>query len=365
MSADKVYPENYQNQLNDKVKWLEQEFKAFTPPPLEVFESKPIHFRQRAEFKIWHEGDKSNFAMYKKGEYKKPYTVENFEVGSQLINELMAALLPHINSNEILRQRLFQVEFLTGQSGDALITMIYHKPLDEEWQRQALKLQSTLGTAIIGRSKKQKLVLERDHIIETLTIDNKQYRYEQVESSFTQPNAGICEKMVSWAMSCTHSTPGDMLELYCGNGNFTIPLATQFDKVLATEISKTSVNSAHTNFDLNQQHNIKIARMSAEEISEALDQKREFRRLKEIELTEYSFSTVLVDPPRAGLDELTEKMVCRFDNILYISCNPETLKQNLAHICKTHRIEKMAMFDQFPYTNHIETGVWLSRHKSD
>jgi tRNA (uracil-5-)-methyltransferase len=72
-------------------------------------------------------------------------------------------------------------------------------------------------------------------------------------------------------------------------------------------------------------------------------------------------NTVFVDPPRAGLDEHTEKMVAAFDSIIYISCNPETLAANLAHICQTHNISRFAMFDQFPYTHHMECGVFLER----
>ena len=46
---------------------------------------------------------------------------------------------------------------------------------------------------------------------------------------------------------------------------------------------------------------------------------------------------------------------------LYISCNPETLAQNIAQLHDTHRIERCALFDQFPYTHHMESGVLLVR----
>ena len=49
------------------------------------------------------------------------------------------------------------------------------------------------------------------------------------------------------------------------------------------------------------------------------------------------------------------------DHILYISCNPETLAANLQQITKTHRVVKAALFDQFPWTHHIESGVYLER----
>jgi tRNA (uracil-5-)-methyltransferase len=101
--------------------------------------------------------------------------------------------------------------------------------------------------------------------------------------------------------------------------------------------------------------------MSSEEFVEAMDKKREFRRLKNIDLDTYAFSSVFVDPPRAGLDAATVSMVQRFDNIIYISCNPETLINNLQILTQTHTINSLAAFDQFPYSDHLETGVILSK----
>ena len=48
-------------------------------------------------------------------------------------------------------------------------------------------------------------------------------------------------------------------------------------------------------------------------------------------------------------------------SVLYISCNPETLGDNLATLSATHNIESLAFFDQFPYTHHLESGVVLSK----
>ena len=198
-------------------------------------------------------------------------------------------------------------------------------------------------------------------MIEALSVGGRQFQYQQVENSFTQPNARVNEKMLAWASQHSASNGGDLVELYCGNGNFTVALAANFDKVLATEISKTSVKSAHYNFNLNQVENIHVARMSAEDFSSALAGERAFRRLRDIDLNDYRFSTVLVDPPRAGLDQATESLITQFDNIIYISCNPNTLHHNLQTISQTHRIEHMAVFDQFPYTDHIECGVILKK----
>ncbi|WP_439136111.1 tRNA (uridine(54)-C5)-methyltransferase TrmA, partial [Pseudomaricurvus sp.] len=315
MAINSVYPDQYHAQLNDKIQRVTEQFAQFSPPELEAFESPASHFRMRAEFKIWHEQDQAHYAMFQPGEYKKPFMIEEFPVGSLLINQLMPLLLEAINADTLLSRRLFQVEFLTTLSGQAVISLIYHRPLDEIWAEKAKTLAEQLKVHIIGRSRKQKLVIGQDYVVETLEVNGKQYQYQQVETGFTQPNAKVCESMLSWALSGAGNLSGDLLELYCGNGNFTIPLSEAFDKVLATEISKTSVNSAQYNLKANNVSNVAIARMSSEELSQAMDKEREFRRLKDIDLDSYQFSTVFVDPPRAGLDEHTTNIVKGFDNI--------------------------------------------------
>ncbi len=361
MSIAKVYPEQYQQQLEEKVQVLTEKFSAFPMPGLEVFESPPTHYRMRAEFKIWQQDGQAHYAMFEPGDPKTPVFIEDFPIGSERINNLMTPLLDAINASDLLRLKLFQVEFLTTLAGEALITLIYHKALDEQWQAIALQLESALDCHIIGRSRKQKLVLSQDFVTEHLNIRDRVFSYQQVEASFTQPNAAICTKMLNWTMDCTDNSEGDLLELYCGNGNFTAPLATQFEKVVATEISKTSVRSAETNFAANAIDNVKIARMSSEEFSQAMDKVRSFRRLKDIELDDYKFSSIFVDPPRAGMDEHTTEVCKRFDTILYISCNPDTLLENLRSINLTHEVKRFALFDQFPYTHHMECGVLLHK----
>ncbi|MEH6616970.1 MAG: tRNA (uridine(54)-C5)-methyltransferase TrmA, partial [Porticoccus sp.] len=351
---------NYQQQLDEKLAELSSDFAELALPKIDIHSSEPLHFRMRAEFRIWHENGSAHFAMNQPGE-KRPYIIEDFPIGSQQINQLMPLLLVEINASEILSRRLFSAEFLTTLSGEALITLIYHKPLNDEWQEVALKLQKQLGVAIIGRSRKQKTVLDRDYVIEKLHVSGKEYQYQQVETGFTQPNARVNQKMLEWALKQSTQCGGDLVELYCGNGNFTCVLAQNFNRVLATEISKISVRSAQHNFEANDIDNITIVRMSSEEFTEALNGVRPFRRLKDIDLNSYNFSTIFVDPPRAGLDDATVDLVKRFDIIIYISCNPTTLKANLISMGDTHNIESFAVFDQFPYTHHLESGVLLKK----
>ena len=355
-----IDPQNYAQQLEEKLHTLKALFSELSLPTIDVYESEPLNFRMRAEFRIWHEHGQAHYAMNRPGE-KRPYIIHDFPIGSVLINNLMPPLLEAINADSTLSKRLFSVEFLTTLSGETLITLIYHKPLDEQWQSVARSLSDKLGAGIIGRSRKQKIVLDKDYVVEHLRVEGKTLAYQQVENSFTQPNAGVNEKMLTWALDNSRSIGGDLLELYCGNGNFTCVLAKNYDRVLATEISKVSVRSAQHNFAANNIDNVDVVRMSSEDFTLALNSVRPFRRLKGIDLTSYNFSTVFVDPPRAGLDDETVKLVSRFDHILYISCNPETLKDNLNQLQATHTIARFAVFDQFPYTHHLECGALLTK----
>jgi len=162
-------------------------------------------------------------------------------------------------------------------------------------------------------------------------------------------------------LDVTRHARGDLLELYCGNGNFSLALARNFNRVLATEIAKPSVAAAQYNIAANQIENVEIIRMAAEEFTQAMNGEREFNRLKGIDLNSYQCETVFVDPPRSGLDNATLSMVQAYPRILYISCNPTTLCENLDTLSQTHQIERLALFDQFPYTHHMECGVLLTR----
>ncbi len=363
MALPVVDPSQYDIQLNDKKTNIEQQFAEFNLPPIELFESERTAYRLRAEFRVWHEGDDLYYVMFKPGDKHQHTRLETCPMVSESIQEVMFKLLDYLRPNELLRRRLFQVDFLSTLSGELIISLLYHKPLDEDWIEEAKKLKLHFGIHFIGRSRKTKIVLDQDFAIEKMSVGGRELIYKQVENSFTQPNGGVCVQMLEWAQSVTEKAGGDLVELYCGNGNFTMALAQNFNRVIATEIAKVSVNAAQYNIEANQVDNVKILRMSSEEFSQALQGVREFRRLKqsEVDLNSYNFSTVLVDPPRSGLDDETVKQVAEYDNIVYVSCNPDTLQTNLKQLMQTHALQRFAIFDQFPYTHHLECGVYLTR----
>ncbi|MBF8743107.1 tRNA (uridine(54)-C5)-methyltransferase TrmA [Pseudomonas guariconensis] len=354
-------PSAYIPQLEAKAARLRELLAPFGAPEPAVFDSPREHYRLRAEFRLWREDGQRHYAMFAPGEKHKAILIDDFPIASQRINELMPRLKAAWQASEELSNRLFQVEFLTTLAGDAMVTMCYHRPLDDAWEVAARQLAADLGVSLVGRSKGKRLVIGRDYAVEKLEVAGRVFSYRQPEGAFTQPNGAVNQKMLSWAFEALGQRDDDLLELYCGNGNFTLPLATRVRQVLATEISKTSVNAALSNLDENGVGNVRLVRLSAEELTQALNDVRPFRRLEGIDLKSYAFGTVFVDPPRAGMDPDTCELTRRFERILYISCNPETLAANIAQLHDTHRIERCALFDQFPYTHHMESGVLLVR----
>ena len=362
-----LYDKNYDEQLNYKIQREKNRFSNLTTCDFDIIKSTPKNFRNRAEFRVWWEKDEQNnkdILTYAMNDFKKEILkIDSCEIVNEDIKNLMPKLLTELEKSMILSFRLFAIEFLVSSTSDMLVTLIYHKKLEDEWINFAREIEQKLNIKIIGRSRKQKIVLSSDFINENLNINNQEFKFAYEENGFIQPNTSVNIKMIEWVLNNIEKSNKDLCELYCGGGNFTIPLSTKFNKVIATEISKTSIKSALRNCAINDISKIEFVRMSAEEFVQALNNVRAFNRLRNINLKDYNFDTMFMDPPRSGLDDTTRALAKDFDQIIYISCNPETLHRDLKELVKTHEIVKFALFDQFAFTNHIESGVILKKIK--
>lgn len=378
-------PENYQAYLQQKIDAISSMLKqAVLSTPhgadsgidqvaIEVHPSIPEHYRMRGEFAVYHhDDDHFDFVMYEKNSKpRKRIVVNEFPGCTVAINQAMALLREFAPGFAELRYKLFEADFLSNQKGEVVISLIYHKPINEAlWQAQASEFRKLcaergLTCSLLAHARKQSLANGNDYVIETIDTIRGPIYLKQVEGTFSQPNATACKAMLNFALSCVQDCANqDLIELYCGSGTFTVTLAPCFRKVFATEVARVPTLTAAYNMALNHITNLKLARLSALEVTEALNGVREFKRLKEqeIDLRTYDFKTLLIDPPRAGLqDEAALSFTAQYDRIIYISCGPEALASDLKYLTKTHRITKLAFFDQFPYTEHLESGVLLER----
>lgn len=368
--------DNYQTYLKEKttlaISLLQN--NNLVIPTAQIYPSKSANFRDRCEYDVFFNDDKSfDYIMYQKKDKEKQRIIinQNPQV-SKHINLLMQDLKENLISYPQLCHKLFEIDFLANSTGNIIATLHYHKKLDENWLDEAIELKKKIlstnkyqSVDFVGRSRGIKFCTGSDYIFQAIDYQEKTLLLKQIEGTFTQPNNSTCRHMINFALSCLENhEQDDLIELYCGSGTFTLPMSFKCRKIFATELSRIPTANALDNLRTNNINNVAIARLSAQEVCEALNNKREFYRLKSqnINLKDYNFKTVFIDPPREGLvSDSAREFISGFDNIIYISCGLESLAEDLKYFSSSHDIKKLAFFDQFAYTKHLESGVFLQR----
>ncbi len=161
MTPEHLPTEQYEAQLAEKVARLQSMMAPFSGSVPEVFRSPVSHYRMRAEFRLWHDGDDLYHIMFDQ-QTKSRIRVDTFPAASQLINTLMKAMIAGVRDNHALRHKLFQIDYLTTLSNRAVVSLLYHKKLDEEWREAATALRDALraqglNVHLIGRATKTKI----------------------------------------------------------------------------------------------------------------------------------------------------------------------------------------------------------------
>ena len=147
----------------------------------EIYLSPATGYRARAEFGF----SKNYFTMVS---HKHKIYMDQSSIPHPSIQQLMPNLLSKINKSEIIKKKLFQVNFRTSGT-KVLATLIYHKPLEEDWIQAAKNIQdSLLNISIIGRSKKQKVIIGEEDLELLCNYANSSFKILQNDSVFFQPN---------------------------------------------------------------------------------------------------------------------------------------------------------------------------------
>ena len=165
--------------------------------------------------------------------------------------------------------------------------------------------------------------------------------------SFFQINRDICSKLFNLIIK--EITPNEtILDLYCGVGTLGINASKNAKKAYGIEIVKNAVLNAITNSKINKRDNIYYM---LGDVSVCLP------KIKD------NIDTIIVDPPRAGLDKKTKETILNFNanKIIYVSCDPITLSRDLKELSIKYNITNIQGLDMFPFTHHIETLCILER----
>ena len=325
-----------------------QDISKYYPKKIITHLSPANFYRSRCEFGY----SKESYVMH---DDKSKIYIKSFDIGVKSIQLLMPILLELINNSFEIKNKLFQINFRSNSKNNVLVTLIYHKNISEELINKIEQIKKKLKVEIIIRAKNQ--TYPKDNIYLQDLITSKNIKIFQTDNSFYQPNSFLLSKMIDKVKSLVKH-PTDLIELYCGVGTFTLPLSKLFKNVFASENDRKSIKCLNKAIIDNNISNIHSARLSATEVDELLKGKN-FRRMGEINIKSYDFSHILVDPPRCGLTDEVVKFLKGFENIIYISCNPETYIKDIK-LLKDHKIKDIEIFDQFPNTKHLEIVSILS-----
>ncbi len=176
-------------------------------------------------------------------------------------------------------------------------------------------------------------------------------------TDFTQVNHAVNQVLVSRAISLLDLKPNDrVIDLFCGIGNFTLPIATMAKEVLGIEGSKTLTTRALENAKYNQ-----------------LDHKTQFQQSNLFEVSPDDVENWgradkwLIDPPREGAMEVCKALQSVSKEflpkrIVYVSCNPKTLARDVAILTHelSYQLNQAGIINMFPHTSHIESIAVLT-----
>jgi 23S rRNA (uracil1939-C5)-methyltransferase len=170
---------------------------------------------------------------------------------------------------------------------------------------------------------------------------------------FIQVNGEVNQRLVSLALAELAVQPGDkVLDLFCGLGNFTLPLARLTDRVTGVEGDADLVARARQNGKRNGLEQV------------AFHQADLFAQAPDAPWLKQRYDRILLDPPRAGAREI----IARFPQlgakrVVYVSCHPATLARDAKLLVEEqgYRLQRCAVLDMFPHTSHVESLAVFSR----
>lgn len=180
----------------------------------------------------------------------------------------------------------------------------------------------------------------------SFTAYGEKYRYDA--TSFFQGNPFLIEQLIETAVK--NADGALALDLYCGVGLFTLPLARKFEKVIGIEGYEKAIDFAEKNVEQARLSNVEF---NCENVAEWLKENAE-------KLINPDF--ILLDPPRAGTEKNIIESLLKISpkQISYVSCEPSTLARDLKILTENnYTIEEITAFDLFPQTHHVETVVRL------
>ncbi len=328
-------------------------------PPLSA--PDPWGYRSRLQLKLHGGVQEFRIGFFAPGSHTVVDLPGGCPVAHPALNQALALLRPVVE--EFPQRNLIpQIDLAAGDDGAVVMTVHYQgeqpRMVEEFWRRHQGRLAPIAG-AVLRRGKRGPVtkLFGRQRLTYALFLPaddgaGEELRLAFSAGSFSQVNYGQNRALVQMALEWSSPAVGErVLDLCCGNGNFSLPFARRAGEVVGLETGEGSVADARRNAVLHRMNNVRF---------EVLDGAVGLRRF--IAAGE-RFDLVILDPPRGGAAEMSHLLGgVGAARILYVSCDPQTLGRDLAALQKGgYRVVKSRLVEMFPQTYHMESLTLLER----
>lgn len=281
-------------------------------------------------------------------ERRKPYIaeLERCEVLHPSVGSMLVPLAGLVRSLSVY-DKVPQIEVACGD--DCTVLVFRHmEPLTDKDKEKLLDfgLEHDLHMYVQPAGPDSVVPLALDACDLTYALHDHQMVYEFLPTDFTQVNADINRQMVNRALTLLDLKPTDkVLDLFCGLGNFTLPIARHVAAVTGVEgeaglIARARENAARNNIDNASFH---VANLE--------------QHIADNAWFKQQYDKILIDPARTGALEVVEQIdKLGADHIVYVSCNPATLARDADVLVnqKGYTLQSAGVMDMFPHTTHVE-----------
>ena len=341
----------------DQLEWKQQLFVETLSHQCQVAATaiKPIipsvhqwYYRSRAQIKCFNRDDGFITGFYRQRS-RYVVAVGQCPIMDQRLNRLMADFRALFNGS-VFADHIPQIDLAVDDAGKCAAIIHY---LGE--QRVALKeclRHSGLAADLLVQfgSKKSLQAICGDGRLE-IHVDTPQITLNYSAGSFAQINLQQNKVLINILISIFPWTKDQqVLELYCGMGNLSFPLARRVKHLVGIEESVLSIRMAQSNSRQCAINNLTFTTAAAEKVVKpSIDHNR--------------FDVVVLDPPRIGAYSVVKNLVAAgIPNILYVSCDPQTLARDLRPLLHSgYKIVSTQPLDMFPQTYHCESVTFLQK----
>ncbi|XTZ37583.1 23S rRNA (uracil(1939)-C(5))-methyltransferase RlmD [Salmonella enterica] len=316
----------------------------------EVIAAEPWAYRRRARLSLRWQPKSQRLEMgFRKAGDSDIVNVTRCPV---LVHRLEALLLPlHECLSQLSAVRhLGHVELVDAENGP-LMVLRHTAPLNGADKEKLEQFSHSYSLALY--------LAPQSEILEHVSGESPWYNSDGLRLSFSprdfiQVNDGVNQKMVACALAWLEVQPDDrVLDLFCGMGNFTLPLAKRAAMVVGVEGVAELVDKAQENAQRNALQNVTFFHENLEQDVTTQPWAR------------HGFDKVLLDPARAGAAGVMQHIIkLSPSKVVYVSCNPATLARDSEGLLKAgYQIQRLAMLDMFPHTGHLESMVLFVKYK--